>query len=169
MAETLPTRKADAPLTITAWTTSLLTGEFATSALYDSSALMDALVGGVIEADTVTGIMAAGESFDLYVLGQYSATVTDIGGAIDAALGADGEEAEDVSFVKANMTLMKSISLDSALPDTQQGYHFGPIALAQFFGGVMPRAFMLVLHNNTGASLGSGSNVNVEGITYTTS
>jgi hypothetical protein len=169
MATTTPNRAADSALTVTAWTTTLAAGEYASSALFDSSALMDALVGGVIEADTVTGVMAAGETFDIYVMGQYSATATDLGGAIDTNMGADGEESEDVAFVKANMILVKSISLEATAPDTAQGYHWGPRALAAYFNGVIPRAFLLVLHNNTGASLGSGSNVNVEGITYDTS
>lgn len=168
MTETTPKRAADSAIAVTAWTTTLLTQEWATSELKDTTGLMDALLGGVIEADTVTGIMAAGESFDIYILGKYSATNTDVGGGIDALLTAAAEQVEDVDFVKANLNLLKSIQLDSALPDTQQGYQWGPIAVAQFFGGVLPREIMLLLHNNTGASLGTGSDVNMEGITYET-
>jgi len=170
MAETKITYAADVALAVTAWDTTLLTGEAATSAIFDNSSsnFMDVLLGGIIEGDTITGILAAGESFDLYIAGQYSDTATDMGGAIDALFGAAGEEVEDVSWVKANMTLLKSIQVEPTAPDVDQGYHFGPISVAQFFGGVMPKRFILLLHNNTGASLGAGSDVNTQGITYTT-
>ena len=125
-------------------------------------------MGGDIAADTTTGTLAAGESLDIYVVAQYSDTTTDIGGAIDAALGWGNEEAEDVAFVKANMRLLTSIQLEGTAPDTTQDYHFGPIAIAQFFGGVVPKEWGLCLHNNTGATLGSGSTANYFGITYTT-
>lgn len=128
---------------------------------------MDVILGGVIEADTVTGVMAAGETYDIYIVGQYSETATDMGGGIDALFGAAGEEVEDVSWVKANLEILKSVALEATTPDTAQGYHWGPISVAQFFG-VMPKRFMLLLVNNTGASLGSGSDVNTTGVTFTT-
>lgn len=170
MAVTQITYATDAALAVTAWTTTLLTGEAATSAIFNntSTLFMDVLVGGVIEADTVTGVMAAGETYDIYIAGQYSETATDMGGGIDALFGAAGEEVEDTSWVKANLDILKTINLEITAPDTQQGYHWGPIGVAQFFGGVMPKRFMLLLVNNTGASLGSGSDVNTTGITYTT-
>jgi len=170
MAETKIFYDTDAAIVVTAWTTTLLTGEAATSAIYDNTTTLyvDVLVGGIIEGDTVTGILAVGETFDIYIAGQYSETATDMGGGIDALFGAAGEEVEDVSWVKANMTLFKSISLEATTPDVDQGYHFGPIGVAQFFGGIMPKRFMLLLHNNTGASLGGSSDVNTTGVTYKT-
>jgi len=169
MAETKITYDTDAALAVAAWTTTLLTGEAATSAIFDNTSTLyqDVLVGGVIEADTVTGVMAAGEDYQIYIIGQYSETATDMGGGIDALLGAAGEEVEDVSWVKANLTPLTTINLEATTPDTQQGYHWGPLSVAQFFGS-MPKRFMLLLVNNTGASLGSGSDVNTTGITYTT-
>lgn len=171
MAETKMKYGGDVALAVTAWVTSLLTQEWATSAIFDNTAslFMDVEVGGIIEGDTVTGIIAAGESFDIYILGQFSETATDMGGGINALLDAAAEQVEDVDFVKANLTLLVSLLVEPTAPDVDQGYTFGPIGIAQFFGGVMPKFCMLLLHNNTGASLGPGSAVNTRGITYDTS
>lgn len=170
MATTNIAYAADSALTVTNWSTGLAAGQYALSSVVDNSSnlYIDALVGGDIAADTTTGTLAAGETFDIYVIAQYSDTATDIGGGIDALLGWGNEEAEDTAFVKANMQLLTSIHLESTTPDTTQDYHFGPIGIAQFFGGVMPKKWGLVLHNNTGATLGSGSSANYIGIEYTT-
>jgi len=169
MAETKVTYAADAALTLDGWNASLAAGEFAMSTLVDntSNLYVDALVGGVVEGISTTGTIAAGETFDIYIIGTYSNTATDLTGAIDALLAA-GEEGEDVSFVKANLNLFKSIQVEATTPDVDQGYHFGPIGVAQFFGGIMPKKWALILHNNTGATLDTGSNANYVGITYTT-
>lgn len=170
MAVTKVTYASDVALTVTNWSTGLAAGEFALSSVVSNSSdlFLDALVGGNIAASTVTGLLSAGDTFDIYILAQYSDTATDIGSAIDALLGWGNEEVEDVAFVKANLTLLTSIAIDSALPDTTQDYHFGPYGIAQFFGGVLPKNWGLMLHNNTGATLGSGSDANYIGITYTT-
>ena len=112
---------------------------------------------------------AAGDTIDIYVLAVYSATDTDIGGAIDALLGPDNIEAEDTSFIKANLRLMDSGSLHGT-PTTVIGYHWGPHGVAQFFGGIMPKKFMLICHANTASSLTgtNAGNVNVIGIKYVT-
>lgn len=168
MAETKITYGSDVALGVTDWATTLLTQEWATSALFDNSTSQfdDVLVGGIIEGDTVTGVIAAGESFDIYIVGRYSAGANDFGGGIDALLGVSVEEVEDVDFVKANLKLLVSIQVEPTAPDVDQGYHWGPISVEQFFGR-MPQFFMLLLHNNTGASLGASSDVNTVGITYT--
>lgn len=168
MAETKITYGSDVALAVTAWTTTLLTQEWATSAIFDNSSSLfaDVLLGGIVEGDTVTGVITAGESFDIYIVGQYSGTATDMGGGIDALLGAANEEVKDVAFVKANLKLLVSVQVEATTPDVDQGYHWGPTSVEQVFGR-MPQFFMLLLHNNTGASLGAGSDVNTVGITYT--
>jgi len=162
---------SDTALAVTAWATTLLTQESATSAIFanGSSNFMDVLIGGEIDSATVTGVVAAGESYDIYISGQYSDTATDMGGAIDALFGAAGEEVVDTSFVRANMTLVFSVQPEATNPDTDlpQTYHWGPVGVAQFFGGIMPKNFLLTLHNNTGASLGATNTINTIGITYT--
>ncbi len=172
MAVTKITYGADVALAVTAWGTGLTTGLAATSAIFDNSTdlFMDVLVGGEIDSATVTGTVAAGESYDIYIAGQYSDTVTDMGGGIDALFGAAGQEVEDTSWVKANMILFASINPEATNPDTDlpQTYHWNPRSVAQYFGGLMPKAFLLLLHNNTGASMGATNTVNTVGVTYTT-
>ena len=167
MAETKITYGADTALTVAAWTTTLLATEAATSSVFanGTSAFMDVLIGGEI-ATAVTPV--AGDSWDIYVVGEYSDTVTDMNGGIGTAFAAAGEVVEDTAFVLANSTLMKSISPRSTTPGTALTYHWGPISVAQFFGGVMPKNFMLLLHNNTAAALSALATVNTIGVTYTT-
>ena len=98
---------------------------------------------------------------------DWELTAGDKGGGIEALLIPATEMADSTDFVKANLTLMVSVALETATPDTSQMYHWGPIAVAQFFGGVMPKEFMLLLHNNTGGTMVAGSDVNLTGITYT--
>lgn len=167
MAETKIKYGSDVALAVTEWDTTLAAGEFATSAIFDNTTelFMDVLVGGLLELDATTPV--AGDTMDIYVLGQYSGTATDMTGAIDALLNAATEEAEDVAFVKANLILLASVSVESAAPATAQGYHWGPVGIAQFFG-IMPQRFMLILHNNTAGTMAANPDVNTVGITYTT-
>lgn len=171
MAETKIKYAADAALTVTNWGTGLANGEYALSSVVDNSSdlFLDALVGGTIAASTVTGgPIVAGDTFDVYVVAQYSDTATDIGGAIDALLGWGNEEAEDTAFVKANLVLLASLHVQATTPDTTQDLHFGPVGIAQLFGGIMPKKWGLILHNNSAATLGAGSDANYIGITYET-
>lgn len=162
---------ADASIAVTAWTTTLLTQEYAASAIFDNTTTkyVDILVGGIIEGDTVTGVIAVGETFDIYVGALYDKDVTTTaGGGIGALLdpGTPAEEVADTDFVKANLILFTSIAVEATTPDVDQGYVFNPKSVAQFFGGVLPQKIFFVLHNNTGASLGAGSALNAVGITY---
>ncbi len=166
MAETKITYGSDVALAVTEWDATLAAGQFATSAIFDNttSLFMDVLLGGVLELDAVTPV--AGDTMDIYIVGQYSGTAADMTGAIDALLNAATEEVEDTAFVKANLILLASISIESAVPATAQGYHWGPIGIAQFFGQ-MPQRFMLILHNNTAGTMAANPDVNTVGITFT--
>lgn len=167
MAETKVTYGADTALTVTAWTTTLAAGEKATSAIFanGTSNFMDVLVGGDIPTAATP---VAGDSWDIYVAGEYSDTATDLGGGIGTAFTANSEVAEDTAYVLANMILVKSISPRLVTPGSALTYHWGPIGLAQFFGGVMPKNFLLLLHNDTAAALSALATVNTIGVTYTT-
>lgn len=161
------TYDTDASLAVTAWTTTLLAGETATSAIFDNTTTkyVDVLIGGILELDATTPVV--GDTMDIYITGQYSETATDMGGGIDALFGAAGEEVVDVSFVRANLTLLAVVSVEATTPAVAQGYHWGPISVASAFGGVMPKRFMLALHNNTAGAMAAGCDVNTTGIQYT--
>lgn len=158
----------DEAIAVTAWSTGLASNQWATSAIFDntSNRYVDVLVGGIIELDATTPV--AGDTLDVYVVGNYDVdTTTDMTGGIDALFNASTEEVPDTDFVIANLILLKSVAIEATVPATAQGYHWGPIGIAQFFG-TMPQKFMLVLHNNTGGTLATGSDVNAVGITYET-
>lgn len=166
MAETKVTYAADSALAITL-TGPVTTGNYRSSANFDNSSTnyMDVLIGGMIGSAGTS--WAAGETVDIYVAANYSDTTTDIGGARDAAYAqGDGAQVADTDFILANMTLLTSIGLHGT-PTTDMDYHWGPIGVAQFFGGVLPKDFHLLIHNATSGSIDSG-NINTIGVTYTT-
>jgi len=130
---------------------------------------MDLLVGGLIELGASTPVI--GDTLDIYIGALYDKdTTSTTGGTIDSRMdaGTPAEELEDVDFVKANLILFKSVSVEATTPAVAQSYAFNPQGCAQFFGGVMPQKIYFLLHNNTAGTLVAGSAMNSVGITYTT-
>ncbi len=171
MAETKITYGADVAIAVTQWDTGLAPNQWATSAIVDNTAnlFIDMLVGGLIELGATTPVL--GDTLDIYVGALYDKDVTSTpGGGIDSLMdpGTPAEEVEDVDFVKANLSLFKSISVEATAPAIAQSYAFNPTAVAQFFGGVLPQKIFFMLHNNTAGTLITGSALNSVGITYTT-
>ena len=158
---------ADAALTVTLWTTTLLAGEYAPSGIFanGTTKYVDVLVGGGINLNEVTPV--AGNTLEIYVLGQYSDTATDMTGGIDARLVTSTELVANTDFVLANLPLLAVVNIEVTTPATQQIYHWGPVSVAGAFGGTMPKNFMLILRNNTAAPLDALADVNTIGITYT--
>ena len=158
----------DAALAITL-TGPLTTGTFRSSAVFDNKTTtnyMDVALGGMIGSLGTSWV--AGDSVDIYFMPQYSATTTDIGGALNADFTAgDGAQTADTDFVLANCTLIKSVQPQATPPATNEDLHWSVGSLAQFNGGVMPPFFSILIHNNATGSVDSG-NINVVGITYTT-
>jgi hypothetical protein len=131
-----------------------------------SNLYVDFLVGGMI--GSLGTSWAAGESVDIYLIGQYSDTATDVGGGIGTGLGnGDAAETQDADFVLENLPLVYSLSPEQTAPTTDQDYHWGPVSIASIAGGVPPKKWSLLIHNNTGGSVDSG-NLNYVGIKYTT-
>lgn len=159
--------RADSAITVTAWD-SLAADDWASSANYDNTSNLDddVLVGGEIPASATT--LAAGESFDIYVAARYDKDVTtSYGGGIGTQLTAgDSTLTEDTEFTPNNLKFLVSVTVEDTAPDTTQDYIWGPVSIAQAFGGVMPQHFILLLHNNTGSALTTSCVVNAVGITY---
>jgi hypothetical protein len=170
MAVTKITYASDEAINVDLWDSTLASQESATSSIFDntSNLYVDVLVGGFVDFTGTSAV--AGDSVDIYVVGNYqTATATDMTGGIDALFDASTEEVADTAFIRSNLPLIHSIQLHGT-PTTAIGYHWGPIGIAQFFGGVMPQKFMLLCHANTASSL-AGTNAascNAVGITYTT-
>jgi len=167
MAETKIKYAADSGLAITL-TGPLTTDAARASAVFDNTSTLyaDVSVGGMIGSVGTT--WAATESVDIYLIAQYSDTATDVGGGIGTGLGnGDADETADTDFVLANLPLVASIRPEITAPTTNQDYHWNCGSIAAKNGGVMPKKFSLLVHNNTGGSVDSG-NINVVGVTYTT-
>jgi len=161
------TYNADAAIVVTAWD-SLAADDWASSANFENSnGYVDVLVGGEIPAAATT--LAAGESFDIYVTARYDKDLaTSYGGGLGTALGAaDASLEEDTEFTPLNLELLTMVSVEATTPNTTQDYMWGPVSIAQAFGGIMPQHFMLIIHNNTGSALTTSCVVNSVGITYT--
>lgn len=156
---------ADFALAVAAWGTGLTAGQFATSAIFDNSILLheDAILGGKLALNATTPV--TGDTLDIYIVPQYSDTVTDMAGGIDALLTAAAEQVEDTDFVLANLTKLVSVDVEKATPATAQAYQWAAGVFAAL--GFMPKNFMLLLHNNTAGGMAAGSDVNVQGINHT--
>ena len=164
---------ADNAITATNWE-SLVADDWASLPNVDntSNLFVDVLVGGQIDLDTTTGTIAAGESFDIYVAARFDKDVTtSYSGGIDTALGAgDSTLTEDTEFTPHNLILLTSVRVEDTAPDVSQGYNWGPVSVAEAFGGRMPQHWMLMGHNNTGGTTTAATSttiVNYVGITYT--
>ena len=169
MAETKIAYSGDIALAVTEWDATLAAGDWATSAIFDNTSTLyvDVTAGGVLELDATTPVV--GDTMDIYISAQFDKdVVTGMTGGIDALFDAATEETEDVAFVKANLILFKSVSVEATTPANAKGYVWGPVGVAQFFGGIMPQRWFLILHNNTAGTMAAGPVVNTVGITYTT-
>lgn len=145
--------------TVTMTNTSLTNGSWRQSASVDNGTnlFIDAHLGGSIQVGTTP---TANGTIDIYAYGSYDGT-NFTGGAsgTDSAYTADGEE--------LLFPLLLSIIVDAT---SDQDYVFGPVSVAQAFGGVLPETWGIVIENNTGATLnatGTNNEIQFFGITYT--
>lgn len=145
--------------TVTMTNTSLGDGSWRQSLAVDNGTnlFVDAHLGGSIQTGTTP---TANGTIDIYAYGTYDGT-SFTGGASgsDAAYTADGEE--------LLFPLLLSITVD-ATSDTD--YVFGPISVAQAFGGILPETWGIVIENNTGAALnatGTNNEIQFFGIEFT--
>jgi hypothetical protein len=164
MAETKVKYANAVNLTVASWGTGLAPGQIGASLIVDNATnlYVDVFVGGLLEIGTTTP--AAGNTLDVYVYGRYDqATAAALTGGIDALFtGADEEETDGTDLILAHLPLIASLEAESNI-----GIHFGPTAIAQFFGGVVPESWGLVLHNNGAATMAAGSLAEYIGVTYT--
>lgn len=161
---TTTTYAAAADLTVTSWGTGLAADQWGFSTLVDNQTnkYMDVLVGGILEVGATTP--AAGDTMDIYTYAMYDEGVTNaLTGGIDNLLpGTDAEETEGTDFQKENLILLAVVSAEANV-----GYRWGPVSVAAAYGGVLPVKWGLVLHNNGGATMATGSIASYVGITYT--
>ncbi len=165
---------ADAAIVATNWD-ALASQAWATLPAFDNASTLhvDVLVGGKIHFDTVTGIILAADSFDIYAAALYDKDVaSSYTGGIDTAFTAnDASLTEDTEFTPLNLKLLAVVKPEATTADTEQSYNWGPVSIASVFGGIMPQKFILVGHNNSNDAVLKAATsdhvVNAVGINYT--
>jgi len=146
--------------TVTITLTSLADGSYRQSASVDNdtNAYFDAQVGGSIQTGTTP---TAGENIQVFAYGSYDGTNFTAGASgSDAAYTADGEE--------GLLKLLEVIEVDAT---SDQDYVWGPISVAQAFGGILPVDWGIIVKNDSGAALnatGTNNEVQFTGITFDT-
>jgi hypothetical protein len=137
---------------------SLATASYRQSSVVDNTTnkFVDALLGGIV----VTGGSAPTDktTIDVLVYGTYDGTNYSGGctGADAAYTPADGQGDE--------LRYLTSITVDA---DTAASYVFGPISVAQAFGGILPSKWGVVVRNGIGQALATtGHEVEFIGVKY---
>lgn len=132
------------------------TYDFSASVDNSSNLYVDALVSGKI----TTGTSPTAGTITFYVYGedgngQYSGGVS----GSDGGTPGSGEQTQ--------IPIMLIVTTDATSNHT---YEYGPIAIAQFFGGVLPRKWGIGMLNSTGVALNSTAGNHVcayQGISFT--
>lgn len=127
-----------------------------------SNNYVDVLLGGKF---SLGATVADGETVDIYIVGGYTDTVTDLGSAIGATglIAATSEVlTADTEFNALNMRILETLDVITSLV-----FHMNPKSVAALFGGRMPTVWSVIIHNNTAAAFTSGSTMSFKGITYT--
>jgi hypothetical protein len=144
--------------TVTITMTSLANAAYRQSSVVDNTTnkFIDALIGGSVQAGTSP---TANGLIEIWLYGTYDGTNYTAGcSGSDAAYTADGEEDE--------LRFLTSISVDTT---SDQDYVWGPVSVAQAFGGVLPSKWGVVVRNNTGSTLnatGTNNEIQFQGIKF---
>lgn len=130
-------------------------GRQSTSIDNTSNLYVDAHVGGKI----VTGTTTANTLVEILAFASYDGTSYSAGaGATDAGL----------TLIPVNRYLLKVLQYIFIPDTTGRTYTWGPISLAQCYGGAMPQKWGVFVLNSSGAALSaSGHEVKYTGIKYT--
>ncbi len=159
MATTQPAYGSPVTHTITlaslASDTNLIAGRQGTAIDNSGSTLVDALVGGKVTTGTSP---TTARVIEVWAFGTYDGTTYSAGaGASDANFSPTGE--------KALMRMLASIDTDAT---SNHSYEWGPISVAEAFGGIMPPKWGVFFVHNTGVNLNStGGNHEVKHIPVT--
>lgn len=142
---------------------SLLAGAESNEVDNTTNKYMGALVQGKIAVHPSVALTAS-KSINIYVWGSHTSLATTARNVLD---GADSAE----TFTNSNQrdSLLKWLA--TIAPATTAGltYEFGPVSVADRFGGVMPKYWGLWIVQDTGQALAaSGHEFVFNGITYTT-
>lgn len=125
-------------------------GRAATAIDNSSGLFLDILLFGLISAGTVSG----NKQFLVYVTGS-----ADGGTTYGGKNGSNAISGTDAAFTRADPTELVLVKV-IPLPTSSQVYSFGPISLAQVFGGTLPDHVVVVVFNDSGGALANDSTNN---------
>jgi len=116
----------------------------------DTNGYLDAQIGGSIQTGTTPTVDT---NIEIYAYASYDGTNYTAGASgTNAGYTADGEE--------GLLKLLEVITVDTT---TDQDYIWGPVSVAQVFGGILPIKWGIVIKNSTGVALNStGTNNEVQ-------
>lgn len=146
-----PSYSAAATLTITlaslASDANLLIGRQSTTVNLNSntttSPMVDCLIGGKIKLGTSP---TTGKVVEIWAFGSYDGTTyTADAGASDAGL----------TLIAGTKNLMRLLQSIDTISTTGTNYSWGPVSLAEAFGGMLPSKFGVWVVHSTGVALDS--------------
>jgi hypothetical protein len=144
----------EAALTVTlaslATSATFVSGRESTAVAATGTTVEDELLSGKITTGTSP---TAAKEIRVYVYGQIEDTPTypDVLDGTDSA-----ETITDTELLGTAIRLVEVIPTDDS---SDQTYYFGPVGLAQYFGGLLPPRWGVFISHNTGVNLNStGSN-----------
>lgn len=120
----------------------LLVGRASTSIDNTSDLAVDALVGGKVKTGTTT----ADTKIELWAYGSYDGTSYS-----GAATGTDA----GLTIISQQKSLLRLLQVILVPDTTARTYTWGPISVANTFGGAMPKKWGVYITHNTGANLDS--------------
>lgn len=126
--------------------TNLLAGRQSTVVDNESSVLADDALLGLTVATTSTP--GAGGQIEIWVFASWDGGTTYTAGA----------GAADAAFSPATLGVKNLMALAGVITQTDttaRTYNFGPVSIAQLFGGTMPDRWGVYIVQNTGQNLGA--------------
>ena len=142
---------ADATITLAslASDTNLLAGQESTSIDNSSALVLDYLVSGVV---TVGTSPTTARQIQVWCVGSIDGTLWP-----DVFDGTNS--AETITSAEIKNSICKLVAAMSTVATSDRAYPFGPVSVAQLFGGWIPPKFAFFVTHNTAVNLNStGSN-----------
>jgi hypothetical protein len=127
-------------------TSSTRTAGRESTAISTADPTIDYLVSGKITTGTSP---TAGKQIDIWVYGSFNDT-PEYADVLDGTDSAETITSENVR--NAAMVLLATLVIDST---SDRAYYFGPIGIAQCFGGVLPKTWGLFVAHDTAVNLNS--------------
>lgn len=113
---------------------------------------IDALIGGLVTTGTTS---TAGKQIEIWAFGSFDGAGS---GGFSGSAGA-----ADAAFTPDEKTNLKLLAIIPVGGTANKGYRWGPLSVAQAFGGVLPVQWgVYVVHNTGGALHATAGNHRIE-------